>query len=569
VPDYMRGTIYERVQISNTEPFVVGGYSIVVNLHNTGENTAPTAIREYVKKLMLVHGFESVTLGTYARLSPEMILRDKRVAIVTVRGLIPVGAHAGQRFDILVEALPRSGTTSLAHGEVYQTDLSERGLSDPTAIDADVLATVRGGELFVNPAYALTDTPAAKKASLRVATVLDGGVVSKDRPIFLQLREPQYSTARLIEGVIQHRWQSNTVAAAQNEAVVETYVPPEYGKDWQHFLGVMSHLYINNSLGFLLARAKELNVAAHEPGALLGDISYCWEGMGLDALPVYAPLMTDPDPKIAFAAARAAAFVGDPSAKEALLGIAHDSANPNQLAAVQTLGALPDSPEITHMLRTLLNSPSADVREEAYRILAAAGDDSILSKKIGDRFFLDIVESSGEPLVYATRTGIPRLAIFGHHLSLNTPITFLTMDSSMMISSSDGTNLLTMFYRDPFRRSPINVLSHNDLAEIVARLGGEGPSDDEAFDFSFNDVVAITKQLCDQKYVNGTDIRGRQQLAASFDLEHPAVDATTLTNIARETPAGRPVSHVVDAPAGPASRPSASADPAPIPLGEN
>ncbi len=208
VPSFMHGTILERVRFGGIEPLSVFGYSLVVNLHGTGDSTAPSWVREYIEKEILIHGFGSAQMHKYATMTPGEILDDKRVAIVIVEGRIPVGIHEGDPFDVIVRALPRSYTTSLAHGDLYETPLSEHGLQDPTGTGAHPEAVVAGGQVFVNPAYALSEgnpgVPGAR-ASLRVGTVLDGAIAKYTRPIYLQLRQPQASASRRIEELIQRR----------------------------------------------------------------------------------------------------------------------------------------------------------------------------------------------------------------------------------------------------------------------------------------------------------------------------------------------------------------------------
>ena len=280
VPKFMRGTLYEQVRFTGLEEMPVYGYGLVVNLHNTGDSRAPTAVRDYIVKQMLLRGFESSVMGTYQNLSPEEMLRDKRVAIVLVEGRIPVGARVGQSFDVLVRALERNNTKSLAHGDLYETDLGDRGREEPQSIGVRQQAYAPGGPVFVNPAYALSEGASAQPgsaASLRTGRVLNGGVCRFDRPINLQIRRPQASTARLIEQVISQRWEAPTqvgmvhsgdseiVAKAENEELVEAFVPPQYKGDWKHFLGVVSHLYLNQSPEFQARKARELVALAKRP----------------------------------------------------------------------------------------------------------------------------------------------------------------------------------------------------------------------------------------------------------------------------------------------------------------
>jgi len=572
VPRFMRGSLYEQVRFTGLEELPVYGYGLVVNLDFTGDSRAPTAVRDYIVKQMLLRGFGSSVMGTYQNLSPEEMLRDKRVAIVVVEGRIPVGARMGQSFDVRVRAMERNNTKSLAHGDLYETDLSDLGLLEPQSIGVRQQAYTPGGPVFVNPAYALSEgvgTQPGLAGSLRTGTVLNGGVCRFDRPINLQIRRPQASTARLVEQVISQRWEAPTqvgmvhgdngdvVAKAENEELVEAYVPPQYRGNWKHFLGVVSHLFLNQSPEFQAGKARELVALAKRPGAPLADISLCWEAMGDEQLPVFEPLIADGNADVAFAAARAAAFLGSAPARQALVRMALDPEQHNQLDAVRVLGELPDSPEVDHMIAELLESDRADVRIEAYRLLVANSDlpggsadneDSgvsrhygVLSYDVNHRFMLDIVPSEGPPMIYAASTGVPRIAVIGHQLSLRTPLTFTAMDARLSITSSDGTKLLTMFYRDPLARDPEKAQTHNDLPEILARLGGEGPPDAQRrFDFSFGDVVAIAQQLVSQHNVYGASVADDSQRECLFELGHPSEEADDWTSIPSENQEGRP-----------------------------
>src|SRR5579862_6237476 len=60
VPEYLRGTIYERVELGNTRPFEISGYGLVVNLDHTGSSqTVPGAVKAYMIKEMVKRGFGS------------------------------------------------------------------------------------------------------------------------------------------------------------------------------------------------------------------------------------------------------------------------------------------------------------------------------------------------------------------------------------------------------------------------------------------------------------------------------------------------------------------------------
>ncbi len=459
LPAFMHDTIWERVDVGNTEPFQVSAYGLVVNLDNTGDSTAPTAVKEYIKKEMVRHKYGSLLNPGYESQTPDRVLADKRVAIVQVVGQLPPGVRKGQTFDVVVQALPKNQTSSLAGGELYLTDLKING-ADP----ADPFGKVNEyahckGPIFVNPAYALNKEvrPAGNvRQSLRNGVIMDGAVAKYDRPLFLRLLNPETRIARYIEQRIIDRFQDTTVAGAQDEGIVQIFVPYAYHGDWYHFAKLITHLYLDGSPEMLASRAKMLVSEAMKPDAKLEDISYCWEGIGPIALPFLEPLLTDARPPIAFAAARAAAYIGDPSnaATATLMEMARNNMHPFQLNAIETLGGLAPSAAVNQMLRELLDSERTLVRIEAYKVLARNGASFLQTQVVtrdpnNQKFVLDIVPSNGPPIVYATRTGMPRIAIIGSMPEVATPVMFRAMDDRLTISSSEIGQTLTIYYRTP------------------------------------------------------------------------------------------------------------------------
>jgi hypothetical protein len=549
---FMHGTVFERTDAGNTETYPVSGYSLVVNLQDTGDNSGvSTAVRAELIKKMALSGFGQHSDPRFTNLQPEQVLADKRVAVVQVIGLLPVGARRGQQFDIVVRAMPRSRTTSLAHGHLYNTELRNRGLDQPSS-GGTILAYADAGDVFVNPVYAL-NTPSADStgnsaqmiASLRGGTVLNAGRVTEDRPIFLQMRVPQASISRAIERRVNNRYPSGELdrpaAAAQDEGLINLYVPYSFNGDWQHYLEVVNHLYINDSPDFAAQRTRLLVKEAHRPRAALSEISYCLEGLGPTAVPIYHGLIFDLDPAIAYAAARAAVFNGDADALQALITMANENEHPFQLAAVRALGELPKSPMVDRSLEPLLGSDQALVRIEAYKILSAHADRRIITSDLPNGYKLDIVDCAGPPLVYAARTGTPRLAVFGPTVSLSPPVVFAAMDDRLTISSDDLGEYVTLFYRDPRRLDPVHMRSGLSMAELISRLGGVGPVDQDHVQMSYAEVVAILQGLSGSHVVKGSNAGGALA-AAPFVLDQPQeLTDAMVTSALNARPQGDPL----------------------------
>lgn len=529
VPAFMQGSIYQYTETRGAQPAVVAGFGLVVNADpvpnskiEPGSQQYPTAVREYMLREMQKRGVGSANKPGWEGYTPQQMLADPRNSIVLVRGLIAPGARAGRSMDIEVSALSGSSTQSLARGYLYETDLSPRG-GDVRAPGVAINNIAKGkGQVFVNPALAINATAGSsgQRASLREGVILDGGYVAQDRPLVLQLRTPERRLAKQIEWRINQAFPEGKTASAKDEGIVEFFVPARFGDDWEHFAGVVTHLYLNWSPDTAPTIAKKLIDEALKPDALLEDISYCWEGLGAAAMPVIAPLTTHPNPDIAFAAARAAAFMGDPSASDALLAIARTPKHKFQINAVRTLGAIGSSLEVNQKIRTLLDSNETLIRLEAYRMLAKNRDSSIFTRVIAtgnEKFVLDLVPSSGPPLIYASRTGVPRIAVIGARPTLAMPLMFSALDHRLTMTSDPKGQYVSIFYRGAEFRDPVTILSQPDLAQIIARLGGEGPLDEAKFDFGYGDVVAMVQSMADgRKLVANHDGR---LVAANFVLQ--------------------------------------------------
>ena len=545
VPEVFKDTIYEKCDLINTEPFLVSGYGFVSNLNGTGDTTAPNAVREYMVKEMIKHKWDS-SLISFRTPTPEEALRDPRNAIVQVDGYLPPGVRKGQKFDIQVSAIEGNNTTSLAQGDLFQTELRILGANplDPGG-SVNVFARAEG-PIFVNPAYALKSErdlegdPAARR-SLRMGLIMNGAHSLEDRPLGLRLRQPSMRMSRYIEQRIDQRLQEirpDVVAAAQDEGIVHLYVPVGLNGDWEHFAGLVNFVYLNNTPEFAAVKARQLADEAVKSGAPLLEISYAWEGLGKAALPVIHErgLMSHANADVAFAAARAAAYLGDAGAPQALISMARTPGHKFQVNAVQVLGTLAPSPSIKEMLRPLLDSKETLVRLEAYKMLARSGDHAVFAMPIAGGpakggFTLDVVRSEGPPIIYATQRGEPRVAVIGNRLGINMPITFAAMDGRLSISSNADNRTATIFYRPRIPAGgvsrkqaglldPIVTATNPDCAEIIARLGGEGfagAPQGRALDFNYGEILSILSSMTQNRQI--TAYAGGERLPASFILQ--------------------------------------------------
>jgi hypothetical protein len=557
VSEELRGTVWEHIDVAGTEPLRVSGFGLVVNLSGTGDTRAPNQVREYMIKQMQKHGFGNLNLPGFGNLGPDKVLNDplNRTAIVRVDGFVPPGARKNQLFDVQVTALENSNTTSLHRGILYTTDLSPRG-ADPFNPGAAGIATWArvSGPVFVNPTFALdesTDVSAAQRLGLRTGVVMGRGLNLEDRPLVLKLRNPDRRIARLIEKRIQEKFQSSRVASMQSEGDIFVYMPISYGDDWERFVGVVTHLFLNPSHDFAVLKARKLvDIAqADREKAPLLNFTYCWEAMGPVVLPEIRELYVSDSDEVAYAAARAGAFLGDGPAEQKLAMIAREKDNAFQLSAVRVLGQLPRSARVSELLRELIDSEQLLVRIEAYRAMLASDDSTVFSQSIRERFILDIVPSKGPPIIYASRLGKPRIALIGQSVNISNPALYLAMRNRLSIAAQPDKEGVHVFFRGNDFEPEAEMRMPADLSLLIATLGGEGPrlANGGRFDFGYGDVVGILQQLADKNLLVPANAPAGQELAhVVFELqtlpglEDPIMTAPPITPDDDQRPTTRP-----------------------------
>ena len=201
-PGLLKGTIFERADLRETEPFRVSGYGLVAGLRGTGDNSAiPRLVREYMVKERARGGFGSHNTGM-ENVSPEAVLRDPRTRWCESMHY-PPGARQynadlrqNDRFDIYVSCLKRVTQRAFHTGNSTPPTCRIMGANPRNPAGSVNTYAVAGGPVFVNPTYGLASAKsvdAAAQSSLRYGMVMDGGVSQFDNPLVLRVRDPQYS----------------------------------------------------------------------------------------------------------------------------------------------------------------------------------------------------------------------------------------------------------------------------------------------------------------------------------------------------------------------------------------
>jgi hypothetical protein len=477
------GTVAAETVSANLDVQPLRGFGLVVGLNGRGSGDCPTVIRDYLIDIMTR---ELGTKGAEERKrlpSPGELIDSLDTAAVEVVGSVPAGTRRGAHFDVEVRALPGTATQSLEGGLLLPTALRyfTVGTSGKGLVEGAALAEA-GGPLFTNP---LPEAGSGAKIDPRKALILGGGRAHEERPIKLMLLKPNYQLAQRIEHRVNECFgQKPKSAEATSAGFVELHTPPALARQSARFREVVGQLYLDSRPAIAAEKLNELVRQAAAGTDHLERIASTWEGLGRSALPSIQPLYINPEPATSFYAARTGLRLGDLTAIPVLGGIATAGTQELRILAAGELGNC-DSPQAGLQLAPLLSDPSPAVRIAAYEAIIQRSHQSVRSvtfRHILDQgqinFILDVVDAQGPPLIYARRTRLPRLAVFGARMPITPPVFYVQSDESVTVHTVDGSDDLQVFAKQRGRMSeqlelPLRVV---DLVTALAEL----PTRDEA-----------------------------------------------------------------------------------------
>ncbi len=529
VPSVLRDTIGAQTGLSGAEPILVSGYGLVVGLNNTGSGDIPGPIRAIMEREMSLMGIGRELGGAFKDITPGELLSDRRTAVVLVTAAVPPGSPAGTKFDVRIDALPGTATTSLEGGTLYTTKLYQ-GLIRPAAPATQAIAQAKG-PLFLNP-YADPAMAGQDTVYRTVARVLDGGIVMKPGRVMLTLDAPSHSRVRAMVDAINTRFPrpraESDVARGMNEELIEISIPPVYRAEPAEFLQVLSRIRVDQS--FPEEAARRYVAALKDQPELAEPLSRCLQALGTKAIPFVREMYAFGELRPRMAAIEAGARLGDMTVQPYLQELVLTGAPGARTRAVRLMGELGIDPEINVFLREMLDDPEIDMRLAAYDTLAKRNDPIIDRRRMGGKFVVDIVPSA-TPMVYATLQREPKVVIFGGDVEIRRPCFASAWNDRMMVSADSDASPVRAFYRD-YRTGKTFVGEIRPLLfELVEYMAHKTTPEEPApgLDLSYSEVVGslailLRKGIAPAQFIPESDklelelLRLRQ---TEQDLERP------------------------------------------------
>ncbi|MBK8270136.1 MAG: flagellar basal body P-ring protein FlgI [Planctomycetes bacterium] len=507
----IRDTIAPLVTLEGMRLNQVRGFGIVTDLVDTGGRDGPEPVKDYLFK-EIQRKQDPSRPGPL----PQEFLNSKDVCMVELTGFIPAGAQKGDRFDIAIKSLG-SEATSIVGGRLFLGELKVWAETPSGVLSGATLATA-SGPVFVSP-FNRIGKP-TDKVDLTTGLVLGGGLVTENRKIRLVLNDPSPSVAKRMERELNSRYEGlKRVAEGERASHVALNIPTEFLNRKWFFLNRVLHTPMNSNSDFIFRRTKELVQAFDEPDPDYESLASALESIGKSALPQMEVLFNSETPGVGFYSSRTGLRLGNRQALEVVTRHAFDEKSEFREQAIEELGWATNQYVAGESLKALLNDADKEIRIRAYRALSRRSHPAISTKLLDrDNVILDVVESTGPFLIYARRSGMPRITIFGREAAVRTPAIFPGERNDgrkfiTQLSAQAGDDHLTFIFHNkrnkvnsPPLKAPLNVAELVEfLCDSPRRLNNGEMS---GFAVPYSEMLDILSTFCEM-----------QTLPAEFVLE--------------------------------------------------
>ncbi|KPK42685.1 MAG: hypothetical protein AMJ65_07275 [Phycisphaerae bacterium SG8_4] len=477
-------TIGSLVRVTSPAVVKIEGYGLVSGLKGTGSAECPPRIRAYLTRYIRRQ------IPSRGKLNVDEYINRRDTAVVFVEGIMPAVASQGEYFDVLVTALPGTQTTSLDGGWLFETELNIAG---SFGVATKVLADAKG------PIF--TDKISGVRADSRIGHVMAGGKVLSEYKIMLALARGDYEVSNAIRNRLNGRFGRETARALQS-GEIELTIPPEYKQSKQRFMAMVGVMYLTEDPALDQKRiATFVERLARSQDKFRSEVAL--EAIGNESRGKLGALLNSPDELIRLHAARCMLNLGSDAGLTVLRQIALNKNSPHRLDAFAAIAAAAAQNDAVALSRLLLRDDDFVMRLAAYEQLREADDSAVLQEQIAGSFYLERIAQTDGKAIYVSRTGQPRVVLFGAPILCRGNIFLGSADGDITINAPSGAEYVTIIRKHPKRPDVIAQLrSSFEVGDIVRTLCDEPLKEDEpgrgGLGVSYADAVFLLKEMCDK-----------------------------------------------------------------------
>jgi hypothetical protein len=483
-PVELGATIGSLVEVLVPEPIPVEGYGLIVGLEGTGSAECPPQIRTYLGRYILTQ------LPANSRLDVGKFIDGLDTAVVLVEGVIPAIASKNQYLDVRVTALPSTQTTSLDNGRLFTTELKEVG---SFGVKTRILADAEG-PVFIDK---ISDPQINKKTG----HILAGGKVLDEYKIILLLKKSNFEMANRVRNLINGRFGLDTAKAVMSNRV-ELIVPAKYKEQKQRFISIVEAMYLTYDAKVNSERIRTfVKRLSGSEDKYSSEIAL--EAIGNECLGELSVLLDSSEEPVRLHAARCMLNLGSDAGLVALRRIAQEKESSYRIEALESITAAARHNDAVSISRKLLRDDDFQIMLAAYEQLRKLDDVAIAQEFVGRSFYLERVAQTERKTIFVSRSGQPRIVLFGVPINCDKDIYVQSENGDIVINAPPGQEYVNIIRKHPKRPSVIaQMKSSFEIGDIIRALCDEPAKENEkvrgGLGVSYTDAIALLKQMCDK-----------------------------------------------------------------------
>ena len=459
----------EYMSVQGNSLVVLRGVGLVMGLEGNGGDPAPSTLRTQLQNEMARRGVKDA----------NRILASRNTALVVVTAYLPAMVRKNQRFDVRVAIPPNSNARSLKGGWLLETRLfEEQNIQGRTALKAQEYA-VAGGAILTGLG---SGKPGDERQAELMAGTIPGGAISKvDRDLTIQLRSDKRGTrnSERVANAVSNRFdrynkygQRIKCAEAKDDVRINLKIHSQYVNNFPRYQAVIRNIALNETDVARRMRMEMLSREVLEPETCqLSALQL--EALGEDSIPFLKEALSSDSFEVRFYAAQSLAYLGDSSGVSILRDAALNEAA-FRVYSLVALSVVRDDADAVLALRELMSAPSLETRYGALRALKELEpqDPALNAVSFRDRFVMNVIDSTGEPMVHVTRRRIPEIVVFGAEQGFRMPV-MLNAGNRLSIRGAAGSDSVEIS-RYELNREPSRQRVRNRLPDIIRTLGEMG-----------------------------------------------------------------------------------------------
>jgi len=465
--------------VTKPVPVAVRGYGLVGGLPGTGAGNCPPAVRGYLRRYIMAQ-------APIGGVDVDALLNSKNTAVVQLEGMVPATASDGERFDVRISLAPGSEASSLYGGWLYKAELIPGGAGS----GARALATVEG-PVFINAI-------GVSKPDVREGYILGGGRALGNYRGALTLQKADFLLASRIRNRLNERYGSGT-ADALAPTTVGLRIPDEYRRRKLRFIDMVGATYVDQTPELSEARINTyVQRLAASDDKEASEIAL--EAIGRECLGKLGTLLQASDEEVRLRAARCMLNLRDDRGFVLLRDVMSSPKSPRRLEAMDAMAISARRNDATAVIRRMLRDSDPAIILAAYEHLRDLEDLSVRQELIGRGFYLEQVAQTDRKAIFVSRSGEPRIVLFGVPLTCRHDLFVESPDGMVVVNSKPGQEYVSIMRRHPTRPGIIGPVETGfGVEEIVRTLGGEfSPNKEGAVSglgVCYADVATLAQQL--------------------------------------------------------------------------